>query len=130
PAGAFVDTPATATILGAAKVTGRTRRGWTVGALEAVTGREFARFSDGSSRGRVEAEPLTNYFVARAQRELGRRAGIGFLAHAVNRSLRTPELEGLLGDHAWLGGVDGHVFIDSAPDWGAPGGVAGSPGPR
>jgi hypothetical protein len=36
----FVDEPAATTILGAAKLTGRTAGGWTVGVLEAVTGRD------------------------------------------------------------------------------------------
>ena len=39
----YADAPATTTILGAAKLVGRTRRGWTLGALDAVTGREYAR---------------------------------------------------------------------------------------
>ena len=126
PAAPYVDAPDATTILGATKLTGRTRGGWTVGALEAVTGTEFARVSDGLSRGRIEVEPLTNYFVARTRRELGRRAAIGFLATAVNRRLRTPELESLLVEQAYVGGVDGHVFIDSRRDWVVSGGIAGS----
>ena len=77
----YVDTPASTTILGAAKLTGRTSGGWTLGVVEAVTGREYAQLSNGLMRARVEVEPLTNYFVGRAQRELGRRAAIGLLGH-------------------------------------------------
>jgi len=126
PAAPYLDVPEATTILGATKLTGRTPGGWTVGALEAVTGSEFARISDGLSRGRIEVEPLTNYFVARTRRELGRRAAIGFLATAVNRRLRTPELEGLLVEQAYVGGIDGHVFIDSKRDWVVSAGIAGS----
>jgi hypothetical protein len=126
PAAGYVDIPTATTILGATKLTGRTKNGWTVGALEAVTGREFAHVSDGLSSGKIEVEPLTNYFVARTRRELGRRAAIGFLATAVNRKLRPPDLEGLLVDQAYVGGVDGHVFIDPARDWVVSGGIAGS----
>ena len=126
PAAPYVDVPDATTILGATKLTGRTRGGWTVGALEAVTGTEYAHVSDGLSRGRIEVEPLTNYFVARTRRELGRRAAVGFLATAVNRRLRTPELESLLVDQAYVGGIDGHVFIDSKRDWVVSGGIAGS----
>jgi len=125
PAAGYVDIPTATTILGATKLTGRTKNGWTVGALEAVTGREFAHVSDGLASGKIEVEPLTNYFVARTRRELG-RAAIGFLATAVNRKLRTPDLEGLLVDQAYVGGVDGHVFIDAARDWVVSGGIAGS----
>src|SRR5207247_10036937 len=78
--GDYVDTPASTTILGAAKLTGRTSGGWTVGVVEAVTGRESARISNGLLSSRVEVEPVTNYFVGRAERELGSRAGVGGLA--------------------------------------------------
>jgi len=122
----FVDAPDSTTILGAAKLTGRTRSGWTVGVLEAVTGRETARLSDGSSFGREEVEPLTNYFVGRMRRELGSRGAIGFLGTAVNRDLRTPGLGGLLVRRAAVAGFDGHVFLDSRRDWVVYGGMAGS----
>jgi Domain of unknown function (DUF5916)/Carbohydrate family 9 binding domain-like len=122
----FVDTPAATTILGAAKLIGHTKEKWAVGTLDAVTGREFARLSDGTSRERLEVEPLTNYFVGRAQGQLGRRAGVGFFGTAVDRSLDSPELESRLVSHAFVGGADGHVFLDSARDWVVFGGLAGS----
>jgi hypothetical protein len=124
--GEFVDTPASTSILAAAKLTSRTKGGWTVGIVEAVTGREFAQLSDGLSRERVEVEPLTNYFVGRVQRELGRRAAVGFLGTAVNRSLQGGALEDLLVGRSFVGGVDGHLFLDGARDWVVSGGLAGS----
>jgi hypothetical protein len=124
--GEFVDTPAATTILGAAKVVGRTRSGWNVGLLEAVTGREHAQVATGSFRDQVEVEPLTNYFVGRAQRGVGRRASIGFLGTSVVRDLQTPNLEALLPDRAFVGGVDGHVFLDTKGDWVVSGGLSGS----
>jgi hypothetical protein len=123
---AFVDTPASTTILGAAKLTGRTAGGWTVGMLDAVTGREFARISDGVVEGKVEVEPLTNYMVARAQGDLGSRAAIGFIGTAVNRSIDSALLETRLPQQAYVGGVDGHVFLDSRHDWVVYGGLSGS----
>jgi Domain of unknown function (DUF5916)/Carbohydrate family 9 binding domain-like len=124
--GAYVDQPASTTILGAAKLTGRTHSGWTVGALEAVTGREYARVSDGTETTRQEVEPLTNYAVLRAQRELGSRAAIGVLGTSVIRDLRDPALAGLLATRASMVGVDGHVFLDSGRVWVLHGGLAGS----
>ena len=88
--GTWVDVPAATTILGAAKVVGRTHKGWTLGALEAVTGSEHARVSSGGDVTKPEVEPLTNYAVLRAQRELGRRAGIGLLGTSVFRDLAIP----------------------------------------
>jgi hypothetical protein len=124
---AFVDAPAATTILGAAKLTGRTAGGWTVGVVEAVTGREHARLSDGLSRGRAEVEPLTNYLVGRVQGELGRRAAVGFIGTAVNRRLEASSVLGRqLVRQAYVGGVDGHVFVDSRHDWVLTGGISGS----
>jgi hypothetical protein len=122
----FVDSPASTTILGSAKLVGRTKSGWNVGLLEAVTGREYARVATGGLRDEVETEPLTNYFVGRAQHALGSRASIGFLSTAVVRDLDTPGLEGLLVDRAFVGGIDGHVFLDPARGWVVSGGLSGS----
>jgi hypothetical protein len=123
--GVFVQTPAATTILGAAKLAGRTRGGWTFGALEALTGREYAQLSDGLRRERAEVEPLTNYFVGRARRELGRGA-IGLIGTSVLRELRDPALGALLPGQAWLGGVDGHLYLDRRRDWVVSGGLAAS----
>jgi len=124
-AGAFVDVPATTTILGAAKLVGRTH-GWNVGVLEALTGREYARIENGGARSELEVEPLTNYFVARAQRELGARGAIGLMTTATLRDLRTTGLAAQIAERAFVGGFDGHVFLDARHDWVVFGGLAGS----
>ena len=123
--GEFVDSPASTTILAAAKLVGRTK-GWNVGLLDAVTGRENAWVSAGMSRHRIEVEPLTNFFVARAQRELGHRGGLGFLGSAVNRRQQAGDLDSLLVDRAFVAGADGHLFLDERRDWVVSGGLAGS----
>ena len=105
------DVPDATRILGAVKLTGRTDGGWSVGALDAVTNREIARFFDASSGtptlGSTVAEPLTNYFAGRARREAraGQTALGGFLG-AVNRDLETTELADALRSAAYSGGVD------------------------
>ncbi|MFI5170634.1 MAG: DUF5916 domain-containing protein, partial [Vicinamibacterales bacterium] len=123
--GTFLDVPATTTILGAAKLVGRAH-GWNVGVLEAVTGREYARVETDGSRSELEVEPLTSYFVGRAQRELGSRGALGLLTTATLRDLRTPGLEAQIPGRAFLGGVDGHIFLDSRRDWVLFGGLSGS----
>jgi hypothetical protein len=125
--GAYVDAPSATTILGALKLTGRTRGGWNVGVVEALTGRETARASDGFSRHSALVEPLTHYFVGRAQRDLGRRGALGLLGTAVNRSLpQAGGLRDLLPSQAYVAGVDGHVFFDARRDWVLTGGIAAS----
>src|SRR3989304_1344689 len=115
--GAFADIPVSTTILGAAKRVGRTQGGWTIGALNAVTGRERARISDGLQTSHQEGEPLTNYAVVRAQRELGSRAACGVLATSVMRDSGDAALDSLLPDRATMAGFDGHFFLDRGRKW-------------
>jgi hypothetical protein len=116
PESEFVSVPSATTILGAVKLTGKSASGWSVGLLEAVSGREQAEWKDGESFGRQEAEPLTSYFVLRANRD-GARAGYGALLTAVNRDLDDPRLASQLPGSAYVGGLDGYVFLDGQKDW-------------
>ncbi|PYQ01500.1 MAG: hypothetical protein DMF83_25480 [Acidobacteria bacterium] len=123
--GTFVSRPSAATILGAAKVTGKIAGGWSVGILEAVTQRESAQLADGPARRAQEIEPLTNYFVGRAHREAS-RGGLGVMATSVLRNFREPALRDFLAGQAWVGGIDGYVFLDKKKDWVVTGRVAAS----
>ncbi|RPJ64747.1 MAG: hypothetical protein EHM24_22145, partial [Acidobacteria bacterium] len=114
--GEYVDEPRSTTILGAAKVTGKTRRGWSVGLLEAVTAREWARVQDEGVESRAEIEPLTNHLVARVLKEAG-QGGVGLLGTAVVRSLDDPALDARLPGRAVVGGADGYYFFDSEREW-------------
>ena len=103
---AFVDRPTSTKILGAAKLTGRTAGGWSVGLLEAVTSREFARVDSAGTRFRDEVEPATNYAAFRAKREYGGGSTtLGITATAVNRRLDDARLD-FLRTAAYTGGVD------------------------
>jgi hypothetical protein len=115
--GEFVDVTNATTILGAAKLTGRTRGRWTVGVLEAVTGRETARVVSAGGPGEAVVEPLTNYLVARVRKDMGRRGGIGAFATSVNRELPSSSLRDLLPRAAYVVGGDGYLFFDSRREW-------------
>jgi hypothetical protein len=88
-----VDKPDDTTILGAAKLTGKSA-GWTYGVLTAATGREYSvvdspfAAADGSS-GTVRSdkliEPATSYNVVRVQRDVRGASNIGAIATAVMR---------------------------------------------
>jgi hypothetical protein len=109
-AAAFADTPDDATILGAAKVTGRTSNGYTIGLMEAVTGREEARFvsTAGGPERRQAVEPLTNYFVGRVRKDLRQGATqVGVIATSTIRALDGDTLlEPLLRSRASAVGMD------------------------
>lgn len=106
--GQFEDEPVNTTILGAAKLSGKTANGWSIGAVEALTAREYATVIDTMTGGRFrdEVEPLTSYFTSRMKRNFdGGATSIGFLATAVNRDLQRPALD-FLRSAAYGGGMD------------------------
>ena len=104
----YADLPDVAHVLGAAKLTGRTTRGWSVGMLEAVTGREHASFVSASgARGRAEVEPLTSYFAGRLKRDFrAGRATLGALVTAVNRRTEGAAAAAQLRTSAYTAGAD------------------------
>lgn len=123
--GDFVDTPRATTIIGAAKLTGKTANGWSIGLLDALTGREQARIVTGALRSRQTVEPRTNYFVGRLQRDLGRGA-IGMLATSVVRNFETIELGDALASRAFVFGGDAFYFLDKKRVWVVTGKFSGS----
>ena len=95
-------------ILGAAKLSGRSGAGWSVGVLNALTAREDARYRalDGTDQTLV-AEPLTNYFVGRLRRDLrGGVSVVGGMLTMVHRDLESAPLRANLRSAAYTGGVD------------------------
>lgn len=101
----FSTQPSVSTILGAAKFSGKTKDGWSIGVLESVTGEEFADVSDGTNEREVVVEPLTNYFVSRVQKDFNNNnTFIGGIFTGVNRKLS--ENVDFLHQSAYTGGLD------------------------
>ncbi|HEX4632727.1 MAG TPA: DUF5916 domain-containing protein, partial [Gemmatimonadales bacterium] len=106
--GDFVDYPANTSILGAAKLTGKTPSGWSVGVLDAVTSEEKASVLDTTAAltSRDLVEPLSNFLVGRVRRTMtGGGSSYGAMITAVNRDLSVPSLKGL-NSGAYTFGVD------------------------
>jgi hypothetical protein len=102
------DIPSFATILGAAKMNGKTASGWSLGVLNATTGAEHARYRDpfGATQ-RALVEPLTNYFIGRVNRELRRgQTQIGGIVTTTNRDLASDARANQLREDAYSGGID------------------------
>jgi hypothetical protein len=98
--------PEYTSILGAFKLTGRTRSGLKLGLLESVTSRENATIDNLGLRRNTPVEPLTNFLLMRLQQDLqGGNSSLGGFFSATNRDLSAPELLGL---HraAYAGGLD------------------------
>ncbi len=104
----YTDVPETTTILGATKLTGRTRSGWSVGVLEAVTQQESGRLIDANSLRRdAIVEPLTNYFAGRLRRDLnGGRTSVGGMLTSVHRRIDDGTAPTPLRSTAYSGGLD------------------------
>jgi hypothetical protein len=104
----YVDEPNVTTILAAAKLTGRTSGGWSVGLLDAVAGQEQARLDgDPALPATVPVEPMTNYSVARVLRDLnGGRTVLGAIGTVIHRRLNGAATFSHLRSAAYTGGVD------------------------
>ncbi|MBA3395258.1 MAG: carbohydrate binding family 9 domain-containing protein [Deltaproteobacteria bacterium] len=103
----YIASPTTTTIYGAAKLTGKTRGGWSIGVLDAVTGEETATIIDGMGDRQVSSvAPLTNYSVTRVKRDFREgRTSIGAAATTVHRQLDDARLDSLLHDQAYTAGL-------------------------
>ncbi len=104
----FSDMTTATTILGAAKITGRVGDGWSMGLLEAVTGRETATYIDAAQAvDQAIVEPRSNYLVGRVRRQIrGGLTRFGIFGTAVNRSLTGTGLDGRVHSAAYSGGAD------------------------
>jgi hypothetical protein len=105
----YMDAADATTILGAGKVTGRTKNGISVGVLDALTDRERATFrpTGTTSDATAEVEPLANYFVGRLRKDFrGGSTRIGTITTLVNRDLTTADEVARLRSNAQAFGVD------------------------
>ncbi len=123
----YEDVPDQTTILSAAKLTGQTANGWSIGLMEAVTGQETASFVDEfGQKGKAEVAPLTNYLVGRVRKDFrGGQSAIGGIGTAVNRDLGDAAMALEVRSSAYTGGMDFfHEWGNRA--WSFTGQVAGS----
>ncbi|MGK7389113.1 MAG: DUF5916 domain-containing protein [Candidatus Cyclobacteriaceae bacterium M2_1C_046] len=102
----YVQRSSNTRILGAAKLTGKNSDGFSFGILETVTARETAEVDSLGFKREVGIEPLTNYFVARAQQDINDgETIIGGMITATNRNNSDPGME-MLHSSAYTGGID------------------------
>ncbi len=105
----FSTHPAQTTILGAAKLTGRTGGGLSVGALAAVTQGEKGDvyFIANDSTGRFLAEPQTEYGVLRLQQDFrGGGSKVGLMLTGLKRELPDDGNFDVLTSNAYSFGID------------------------
>ncbi len=110
--GEYMKFPEHTRILGALKFSGKSKDGWSVGVIESLTKREFAKImqTDGIER-KESVEPLTNYFVARVQKDLNKGNSIlGLILTSTYRDIQNQNLN-FLNKTATTGGFDFTQYI-------------------
>ena len=108
----YVKMPLFARILGAAKLTGKTQNGLSAGIMEAVTADTKARIHTGGDERNETVEPLTNYALARVQKDF--RKGNTILGAAATHTYRRLDGTGMdyLHHSAASAGVDFTQFFN------------------
>ena len=104
--GMYADVPNFTSIIGAAKLTGKTKNGLSVGFVEAVTAEGKAEIDNNGERTYETVEPLTNYAVGRVQKDFNEgKTIIGGIFTGTNRNL-DENLSDFMHKAAYSGGID------------------------
>ena len=114
PGGRIDDNPQVTTILGAAKVSGRTNGGFSLGAMTATTDEMDAVTVDSAgARTRIRTEPRGSYTVVRAKQEFAGGTWLGGMGTLAARDERQPGYSGGLDWNVHFGGsaytLDGYA---------------------
>ncbi len=102
--GEYAKYPQNTAILGAAKFSGKTKKGLSIGLLESVTQREMAIIDKNGERRKELVEPLTNFFVTRLQQDF--KAGNTIIGGIITGVNREKGLDNILHRSAYSGGID------------------------
>ena len=82
----FAEIPSFANIIAAAKLTGKTENGISIGILESVTSEEAVSIDSLGNRRKEQVEPLTNYSLVRLQKDFNK--GNTIIGGAVTNTIR------------------------------------------
>jgi len=110
----YSNNPQFSTILGAAKITGRSSDGWSFAALTAFVDKEYAKDYDTLLQKKTQtvASPYSLYSVVRAQKELDASGSFfGAILTAVNRQNNEIHLHKYYNAAAYSGGIDWNIFL-------------------
>lgn len=107
----YANSPDNVTILGAVKLTGKNKKGFSWGLMESLTAKGEAEIDLKGTRRKTTVEPLTNYLVGRFQQDLKEgKTVFGGMITAVNRRIDEPHLAFIHTD-AYSGGIDLNHFL-------------------
>ncbi len=84
----YAQTPDNTTILGAFKLSGKTRKGTSIGILESFTQKENAYVTKEGVESKYPVEPFTNYIVARVEQDIDKgNTVVGGIFTSTNRNI-------------------------------------------
>lgn len=93
-------------ILGAVKISGKTRKGTSLGILNAVTQKMYSKIDFNGERSSYAVEPLSNYFVGRLEQDLDSgNTIVGGMLTATHRKIDEPQFS-KIADAAYTGGLN------------------------
>jgi len=102
----FAETKNNVPIIGALKLTGTNRKGVTIGIVQSVTARSSSKVTRNGTENSEVVEPLTNYTVARVQKNWKGNTLLGGMITSVNRDLNEPYLKDFMVRNAFTAGLD------------------------
>ncbi len=109
----YAKNPNNANILGAFKLSGKTRKGTSIGLLESFTQRESAEIDKLGVRSTYPVEPFTNYIVARVEQDIDKgNTVVGGLLTSTNRDINSANFITLPAS-AYTGGVNMTRYWDN-----------------
>ncbi len=98
--------PENTSIINALKLTGKNKKGLSVGVVNSMTAREFATISNQDSSRREAVEPFTNFFVGRIKQDFNNGGTtLGGIVTSTIRNIKDEQLE-FLSDNSLVGGLD------------------------
>lgn len=102
----FMNYPENTTIIGAAKLSGKNAKGFSIGALQSLTATEYAEIDSAGKRKKLKVEPLTNYALVRVQQDFNQGGTVlGGIFTSTNRFINSDALKSM-NHNAYTGGID------------------------
>jgi len=102
----YIKYPDKTAILSAAKVSGKTSNGLSIGVLQSITANEYAKIDSAGSKRNLSVDPLTSYAIVRVQRDFKQgNTMLGGLLTSTNRFVSASQLN-FMNREAYTGGLD------------------------
>ncbi len=96
--------PDNTSILNALKLTGKNKKGLSIGIMNSITSKEFATLSSENSSRKIAVEPLTNYFVGRLKKDFNEgKSTMGGFVNSTLRNIGDDNLEFLANSSTVVG---------------------------